>query len=42
MRVAMYCFYNHGWAPSKYIKLPLKERILIAVMAEFEIENRKS
>lgn len=40
MRTAMYCFYNHGWAPSYYLSLPFRERILIACMAEYEIENR--
>lgn len=40
MRVVMYCFLNHGWAPSKYLKLPLRERIIIACIAEYEIEHR--
>lgn len=38
--IAYYCFVNLGWEPSKYEKLPLRERVLIAEFVRREIKAR--
>ena len=38
---AYYCFVNLGWAPSKYARLPLRERVLISRFIQKEIESRE-
>lgn len=38
---AYYMFVNHGWEPSKYDNLSLRERQLIAAFAAREIKDRE-
>jgi len=38
---AYYCFVNLGWPPSKYERLPFRERELIAQFIKKEIASRK-
>ena len=35
---AFYCFIHHGWCPSQYLKLPLRERCLIIAFIQKEAE----
>ena len=39
--MAYYMFVNHGWAPSKYIELPQRERALLVLFALREIKDRE-
>ena len=39
--VAYYCFVNLGWAPSKYVSLPYRERALIAEFAIRDTTRRE-
>lgn len=39
---AYYCFINLGWPPSKYERLPYRERLLISAFIQKEIESRKA
>ena len=34
-------FVNHGWKPSEWAKMPLKERALMFHFMEKEIKSRK-
>lgn len=38
--IAYYCFVNLGWPPSKYAKLPYRERVLVAQFVKREIDSR--
>lgn len=38
---AYYCFINLGWPPSKYERLPYRERCLIAQFIQKEIKSRE-
>ena len=38
--MAMYCFNNHGWAPSKFLALPERERLFISLTMLEEIKSR--
>lgn len=41
VKTAMYCFYNHGWTPSFFMSLPLREKILISCFMEYDLEQRE-
>ncbi len=38
--LAYYCFINHGWPPSQFAELPFRERILIKVFVDKQIQLR--
>ena len=39
--IAYYCFVNLGWAPSKYVEMPFRERSLIAEFVLRDTKQRK-
>lgn len=39
--LAYYCFVNFGWEPSKLDALSLREKVLISIFIQEEIESRK-
>lgn len=38
---AYYMFVNHGWKPSQWVELSMRERILMSVFINEEIDQRK-
>lgn len=39
--LAYYCWVNRNWTPSQYAALPRRERLLVALFAKKEAEERK-
>nr|DAG69947.1 MAG TPA: hypothetical protein [Caudoviricetes sp.] len=39
-QIAYYCFENWGWPPSKYLALPVRERILVAEFCRRSAQNQ--
>ncbi len=39
--LAYYCWVNRNWTPSQYIALSRRERLLVALFAKREAEERK-
>ncbi|WP_338630571.1 hypothetical protein [Clostridium baratii] len=38
---AYYCFHKHGWLPSKFANLPLKEKALVIEMIDERLREEK-
>ena len=39
--LAYYMFVEHGWSPSQFDSLPRREKILVSLFAQKEVEERK-
>nr|DAK60259.1 MAG TPA: hypothetical protein [Caudoviricetes sp.] len=40
--ICYYLFINHGWEPSKYLDLSMREKYVIGAFIEKEIKERKA